>query len=139
MSKVAPCPVTGCWFWLGMLGADGYGSVWIGGTRANGGRLFRAHRASYEEFVGPIPEGMVLDHLCRQRSCINPDHLQPVTNKVNLLRGNTIAARNAAKTHCKNGHELIPENLRRVKGRGRICKVCSRKRSTHSLSGEHRA
>jgi len=98
---------------------DGYVSL----TR--GGGYFYAHRYVYEQEVGPIPDGLTLDHLCRNRACVNPDHLEPVTMRVNTLRGETITARNAAKTRCDKGHEFTPENTMR-KPDGRRCRVCQR-------------
>jgi hypothetical protein len=91
------------------------------------GKVLLAHRVSYELVKGPIPEGLHLDHLCRTPLCVNPDHLEPVTHRENLLRGNTFAARNAAKTHCVQGHELTPDNLYLRKDRiGRMCMTCRR-------------
>lgn len=76
----------GCWLWLGKTQRDGYGVVWSGGTRKEG-RELRVHRVMYEHFRGAIPDGLVLDHLCRVRNCVNPDHLDPVTLRENLDRG----------------------------------------------------
>jgi hypothetical protein len=75
--------------------------------------------------VGPIPEGKQLDHLCRNRACINPEHLEPVTAKENILRGESFSAKNARKTHCIHGHELSGDNLRILK-HGRVCLECRR-------------
>ena len=111
---------TGCWVWTAYRDRDGYGVV---SDTSNRGR--RAHRAVYELHVGPIPEGLQLDHLCRNTGCVNPAHLEPVTCRVNLLRGDTVNARNAQKTHCKRGHEFTPENTGR-QPRGRYCRTCSR-------------
>lgn len=94
--------VSGCWLWTGFVDRKGYGVIGVGGRK-----LSKAHRFSYERFVGPVPDGMQLDHLCRVRNCVNPSHLEPVTNRENVIRGN--AAR-PAKTHCKNGHPY-KENL----------------------------
>lgn len=88
----------GCWIWKGATYTQGYGQIWWGGRKA------RAHRVAYELLVGPIPEGLELDHLCRVRNCINPAHLEPVTHRENTLRGNTITAREAASTTCPQGH-----------------------------------
>jgi hypothetical protein len=84
------------------------------------------HRAVYEILVGTIPEGLQLDHLCRNRACINPDHLEPVTKQENLARGNGVMAKNARKTHCKNGHEFTEQNIYRPPSRPdrRYCYMC---------------
>ncbi len=118
---------TGCW--LARRGVDkkhtGYASVWFQG------RNHLAHRLSYQVNVGPIPEGLQLDHLCRRRECFNPEHLEPVTARENILRSPiAVATLNAAKTHCPQGHEYTPENVYDVPasspGRGRQCKACGR-------------
>lgn len=84
-----------------------------------------SHRIVYEALIGQIPSGMVLDHLCRVRNCVNPQHLEPVTNRANILRGNTPSAENARKTHCQNGHLLAGDNLGFNKSR-RLCRTCNR-------------
>jgi hypothetical protein len=114
-----------CWAWQGRLFPNGYGAVYV----RKGEPQFLAHRVAYEASNGPIPDGLVIDHLCRNRACVNPSHLEPVTLRTNLLRGETIPATNAAKTHCIHGHEFTPENTR-VKTRTdsphlrRICQQC---------------
>lgn len=108
---------SGCTLWTGVLDADGYGQITVGG------RTVRAHRWSYEHHVGPIPNGLVIDHLCRVRECVNPDHMEPVTPRENTLRGISPIAMNAAKTTCKNGHPLVGRNLVEVPG-GRACRTC---------------
>ena len=114
-----------CWLWTGALTTNGYGSF----MKKKGLQMVRAHRFSYEYFVGPIPEGLDLDHLCRVRNCVNPAHLEPVTRRINLLRGMTQTALNASKTHCPAGHPYSPENTYiRPKGQ-RVCKACSNLRS----------
>ena len=87
-----------------------------------------AHRVMYELVCGPIPQGLQLDHLCRNRPCFNPNHLEPVTCKENLLRGQTAAAINASKTHCKRGHPFDADNTLLVPG-GRACRECGRIRA----------
>lgn len=110
-----------CWFWLGRRDRYGYGNF------RNGSRVVKAHRFSYEFCIGPIPEGLVLDHLCRTPSCVRPDHLEPVTNRVNVLRGNGITAREAARTHCPQGHPYDGANTYiRLNGK-RECRACRRK------------
>ena len=79
--RVAASPDTDCWLWQGELNRNGYGRVWVQGKR------LMAHRVIYEAIIGPIPEGMVLDHLCRNRACCNPQHLEPVTVRENTHRG----------------------------------------------------
>lgn len=110
-----------CWLWQGAVNHDGY---------AMDSDKRRVHRLTYEALVGPIPPGLVLDHLCRVRHCVRPDHLEPVTQAENLARGRTLAAANAAKTHCGRGHELAGDNLTTQVGRkGKIwrgCRECKR-------------
>lgn len=117
----------GCWDWVGALNADGYGLA----TVAPGVRRSRqAHRIMYQKLVGPIPEGLQLDHLCRNRKCVNPGHLEPVTAMENTHRGTGLTAQNARKTHCKKGHAFDITNTHAYsdKGkRGRRCRACGRK------------
>lgn len=113
---------TGCWVWQGAL-ARGYGYVRIAG------RLYRAHRAMYEREVGEIPDGLELDHLCRNTACINPEHLEPVTHAENCRRGRQ-GDWQKAKSHCPKGHPYSGDNLRvyRRKSGGlmRVCRACRR-------------
>jgi hypothetical protein len=108
----------GCWVWNGAPMNTGYGQY----------RNRLAHRLVYELLVGPIPESLTLDHLCRNRICVNPAHLEPVTFKENVLRGESLPARNARKTHCPQGHPYDEENTY-VSPRGwRQCRTCIRER-----------
>jgi hypothetical protein len=108
-----------CWLWTDVPDAYGYGKIIVKG------KWYRAARLGYEHFVGPIPEGLELDHTCRVRLCVRPSHLEPVPGKVNILRGNGPAAINARKTHCIRGHEFTPENTAMVNtGRGRVGRRC---------------
>lgn len=108
----------GCIVWTASGNGAGYGAMYI----AKGKRVL-AHRWSYEYYVGPIPDGLVLDHLCRNPKCVNPEHLEAVTQRVNTLRGKAPTAINAAKTHCLLGHEYTPENTLIRNGK-RSCRVC---------------
>ena len=97
-------PMSGCWLWTASLGTYGYGSVRFGGQSRG------AHRFVYEALVGPVPDGLDLDHLCRNRACVNPDHLEPVTRRVNALRGahpNVIVHRSGM---CKRGLHPLTKN-----------------------------
>lgn len=111
--------VSGCWNWTASRNANGYGRLHFGAS----GKMQLAHRLAYELLVGPIPDGLVLDHLCRNRSCINPDHLEPVTDRVNILRGEGWAARAARQTHCPSGHPYDEVNTYQWRGI-RYCRAC---------------
>jgi hypothetical protein len=87
-----------------------------------------AHRVAYEIYRGPIPEGLVLDHLCRNRQCVNPSHLEAVENRTNILRGTGFAAHHARKSHCPQGHEYGTENTYLDKGGMRHCRACGHDR-----------
>lgn len=116
----------GCWMWTSFTGPRGYGRFFI--SRKTSGlkqRLFTAHRIAWELLQGPIPAGLQLDHLCRVHGCVNPAHLEIVTCKENILRGESLSAKNAKKTHCPRGHALAGDNLYLYRGR-RGCDACRR-------------
>lgn len=109
----------GCWLWTAGMDTNGYGNFrW-------GGKMGKAHRYSYELHVGPIPDGLQIDHLCRVRNCVNPAHLEAVTIRENVLRSDNPCAHHARKTHCPQGHPYEGENLGLAKN-GRYCRACHR-------------
>ena len=114
----------GCWEWVGYT-IHGYGLM---GKYPHSKKNTRAHRYYYELEYGPIPEGLDLDHLCRNRKCVRPDHLEPVTRRENVLRGVGPTAVHARKTHCPQGHAYTADNTHRYMGK-RYCMTCSRYRS----------
>lgn len=110
-------PNSGCWLWERHIKNNGYGTI----TIKDGGRWLtkHAHRVSFQAFVGPVPDGLDLDHKCRVRSCVNPDHLEPVTRSVNLSRS-PIMNRQLGKAHCPAGHLYSGLDNRGA----RICHKC---------------
>lgn len=120
-------PVTECWLWQKSRNDQGYGQLHFDGA------LRSAHIVSYQVFVGPVPDGLTLDHTCRNTSCINPDHLEPVTMRENILRGTCPAANQARQTHCKRGHPLFGANLYLEKNGRRRCRACMRTRTPAPL------
>ena len=114
--KILP---TGCWQWTGSLKPHGYGHF------GADGKLYRAHRWAYEFFRGPIPKTLCLDHLCRNRGCVNPQHLEAVSLGDNIRRGNT-GLHMKRKTHCPQGHPYSGKNLY-INPRGkRNCRICAK-------------
>lgn len=116
--RTSPEPNTGCWLWTGAVGDHGYGTISVNDTT----RL--AHRLAFEAAKGPIPSGLQIDHLCRQRMCVNPQHLEAVTHRENGIRGVGACAFNARKTHCVNGHEFTAENTCQRKDTRHVTRQC---------------
>jgi hypothetical protein len=114
-----PIPNSGCYVFMGAL-RKGYGAIW------DGTRTREAHIVAYETLIGPVPDGLQLDHLCRVRSCWNPAHLEPVTCRVNLLRGVGVSAQAARATHCPYGHPYAGANLYVYPDGHRGCRACNR-------------
>lgn len=108
-----------CWVWKSVIRHNGYGQFKIGNL------AITAHRWAYEHLRAPIPAGLVIDHLCRNRACVNPWHLEPVTQRENTLRGESPVARNAAKTHCLNDHPFDAENTGTDSDGNRFCRTCA--------------
>ena len=122
VDKFMPVPESGCWLWLAGKQSGGYGACRHPVTN----RMILAHRFFYEALRGPIPPGLQIDHLCRVRSCVNPNHMECVTCRENLLRGVSPAAQHARQTHCASGHLLLGDNVRPCK-RYRQCRICNNK------------
>lgn len=120
-AKVARCADDECWQWTASTNGIGYGKI----HRA--GKYLSAHRVVYELVNGPIHEGLEIDHLCNNRGCVNPAHLEAVPHVVNVLRSDSPASRNALKTRCPHGHEYTEQNTL-IDGGGRKCRECVRQR-----------
>lgn len=121
-NQVTPCPMSGCWLWFGYTAPSGYGRISLGLKPR------QAHRVSYAALVGPIPDGLHIDHLCRVRCCVNPAHLEPVTSAENTRRGEA-GINNTRKTHCPQGHAYEGDNLFFMAnefrgGKSRACRTC---------------
>lgn len=136
-ARYVPVTESGCWIWIGEVAAHGYGLLGFDGHREY------AHRVSHRLFKGEIPDGLTIDHLCRVRCCVNPDHLEAVTRGENVLRGESTSARFKRATHCIRGHELAGDNLMPLSSRPntRVCRACSRLRGSagYAMSKMQRA
>lgn len=127
--KIYPVTESGCWLWIGTTTTNGYGLSYFSNTRAV------AHRIVFECIkLVRIPPGMHLDHLCRVRCCVNPDHLEIVTPRENWLRGMALTVMNLRKTHCPKNHPLIEGNLRPSRTGRRRCLICHRESTRKALA-----
>lgn len=115
--KIAIDDKTNCHLWQAYVGQNGYGQFW------DGSKVRGAHVVGYEIVKGPLPPGTEPDHRCRNRACTNAHHMDAVTRRENLLRGETIVAKKAGQTHCIKGHKFTPENTYHGKS-GRQCREC---------------
>jgi hypothetical protein len=111
----------GCWLWTGMLNGHGYGLISIAKGRRHGRKMFEAHRVAYQLMVGPVPEGLELDHLCRRRACVNPTHVEPVTHAINMERSRGFRT---PKLRCPAGHRLVEANIYRRPDGFAECREC---------------
>ena len=118
MTKAVVVGGGNCWEWLGTVSKNGYGGFW------NGKKNVSAHRWIYEQLVGDIPKSLVIDHLCGVPSCVNPSHMETVSTRENILRGNGTAAQHFKKTHCSRGHPLFGDNLYVTATNARCCLIC---------------
>lgn len=131
-----PEPNSGCWIWTKALSNAGYGKL-----RHEFDKSDLAHRFAYWQFRGTIPDDLVLDHLCRNTWCVNPNHLEIVTERVNLIRGNSPVGVNYRKTHCINGHEFSESNTYLYSNKKRVCRRCAKiraKKFNEKVQASHR-
>jgi hypothetical protein len=129
ISKTRVDRTTGCWKWTGTILSRGYGQYYVGGGQKNRIQLL-AHRFAYEVLIGPIPSDLTIDHLCRNRACVNPLHMEVVTRGENVLRGIGTSAVNKRKKKCIHGHAFTDANTYRPPGNPnqRMCRECLRAR-----------
>lgn len=125
-------PETGCWEWAKSRDGKRYPMKWVDGAP------HLAHRWYWEQRNGPIPAGLVIDHVCANTFCVNPDHLEPVTQRENVMRSKGITAKNAQKTHCAKGHPFNEANTAFRKNGGRTCLACKRENNRCRMDKKRR-
>jgi hypothetical protein len=119
--------VNGCWEWRGGVGDRGYGLIRLGRVQTGTRSTFRVHRVAYQVMVTELPQDLELDHLCRNHRCWNPEHLDPVPHRENVLRGESPSAYHAKATHCPQGHPYSEANTYLIPSSGaRVCRTCKR-------------
>lgn len=124
-AKYIPEPNSGCWIWCAANG--GRDNRKYGYIRVSKERMIHAHIFSYFTYKGDVPKGLVLDHICKNSECVNPDHLEPVTHRVNILRGDGLGAKHARRTHCNKGHPFTEDNVVHFSSEiRRRCLICQR-------------
>lgn len=129
----------GCWEWTGSVGSKGYGLIRLGRVQTGTRSTYRVHRVAYQILVTELPVGLELDHLCRNRRCWNPDHLDPVPHKENVLRGVSPSAFHAQATHCPRGHPYDEANTYIIPSSGgRACRICKREANRVAQRGRKR-
>ena len=135
MDQAFPEPMSGCWIWTGQIMWSGYPLI-----KNENRRTTRAHRVAHELFKGPIPKGLTIDHLCRNRACVNPNHLEAVSIHANTMRSQiSLSTINAKKTHCVHGHLLDKVNKQGSRIH-RSCRICNNARSLkHYYSKKERS
>jgi hypothetical protein len=135
--KVTIAGGTECWLWSASTSTTGYGQFAV--KRGAKKCVVRAHRFAYEITHGPIPAGLVIDHLCNEPLCVNPAHLRAVTNRENVLRGSGPTAQNARKTHCPRGHAYDAGNTHVNPNGQRVCRECLRARAARNRAKARQA
>jgi hypothetical protein len=118
--KVERIPFSTCWLWNAAVNKEGYGEI----KAEQGNKKYKAHRVAYELYKGPIPDGLVIDHICRNTSCVNPDHLRAITKVENTMIGFGYMAKLARRDCCNHGHPFTAENTISKNGKRRKCRTC---------------
>lgn len=129
--KIIPEPMSGCWLWIGAVRCRGYGGDY--GCLAFESKTWLSHRFVYSWFIGDIPDGLVIDHLCRNPGCCNPQHMEPVTRRENNRRGVGWPGKHSRTTHCPQGHPYVEGNIYWQRSGGRLCRTCTIEHSRRTV------